>query len=63
MQFSGGSKRRNKQLNNKINDGSNCQRIQLYKLPPTDTISLYEFEDFAVERLKGKFFRQTGSTD
>ncbi|XP_060572959.1 DNA primase large subunit-like [Ruditapes philippinarum] len=52
MQFSGGSKRRNKQLNNKINDGSNCQRIQLYKLPPTDTISLYEFEDFAVERLK-----------
>ncbi|XP_052776881.1 DNA primase large subunit-like [Mya arenaria] len=26
--------------------------LQLYKVPPTDTISLYEFEEFAVERLK-----------
>ena len=54
MQFNGGTKRRNRaQVNNKSYDGSYSQRLQMYKLPPTKTISLYEFEDFAVERLKG----------
>ena len=33
---------------------SHC--LQLYRLPPTDTISLEEFEDLAVERLKGWCF-------
>ena len=28
--------------------------IQLYKFPPTDTITLDEFEELAVERLKGR---------
>ncbi|XP_052276679.1 DNA primase large subunit-like isoform X2 [Dreissena polymorpha] len=31
---------------------SYCSRLQLYKVPPTDTISLYEFEEYAIERLK-----------
>ncbi len=28
--------------------------LQFYTIPPTDNISLQEFEDFAVERLKGE---------
>lgn len=28
-------------------------RLQMYKIPPTNKISLEEFEDFAIERLKG----------
>ena len=27
--------------------------LQLYQLPPTETVSLQEFEDLAVDRLKG----------
>lgn len=27
--------------------------LQLYRIPPTETISLEEFEELAVERLKG----------
>lgn len=34
-------------------DDKYAQRLQFYKIPPTDTISLCEFEEFAVERLKG----------
>jgi len=30
-----------------------AQRLQFYKIPPTETISLLEFEESAVERLKG----------
>ena len=29
-------------------------RLQMYKIPPTNKISLEEFEDFAIERLKCK---------
>ena len=28
-------------------------RLQMYKIPPTNKISLEEFEDFAIQRLKG----------
>ena len=31
------------------------QILQFYRTPPTDTISLYEFEEYAVERLKGLY--------
>ena len=44
MQFSGGKK-------DKLDVPNN--RLQMYKIPPTDTISLEEFEEFAIERLKG----------
>ena len=30
--------------------------LQFYKMPPVDTISLFEFEDYAVERLRGMQF-------
>lgn len=29
-------------------------QLSFYELPPTESISLQEFEEFAVERLKGK---------
>lgn len=45
--------KRNKTSKRDISNGSYISRLQLYKLPPTSTISLYEFEEFAVERLKG----------
>lgn len=30
--------------------------LQFYKFPPTNEISLEEFEDLALERLKGKIY-------
>ena len=30
--------------------------LQFYSVPPTDNISLQEFEDLAIERLKGLVF-------
>lgn len=29
-------------------------QLSFYELPPTESISLQEFEEFAIERLKGK---------
>ena len=30
--------------------------LQLYSIPPTETISLQQFEDLAIDRLKGTLF-------
>ena len=37
----------------KITDYSNRNSLQLYTVPPTETISLQEFEELAIDRLKG----------
>ena len=41
----------------KLEPGQNLDRyphsLQFYSVPPTDNISLQEFEDLAIERLKG----------
>jgi len=31
--------------------------LQLYTVPPTETISLHEFEELAMDRLKGTWLR------
>ena len=33
--------------------GQYPDRLQMYKIPPIDSISLEEFEELAIERLKG----------
>lgn len=51
----GGSKSRSKKrrVANKENiSDDHDSNLQFYKIPPTETISLYEFEDYAVERLR-----------
>lgn len=45
-------KRNKRKANGNTALDSYCSRLQLYKVPPTDTISLYEFEEYAIERLK-----------
>lgn len=54
MEFGSRSKPRSrvKKLPNDLSDESFPHRIQLYSVAPTDTISLQEFEELAVERLK-----------
>ncbi|KAK3590768.1 hypothetical protein CHS0354_017284 [Potamilus streckersoni] len=39
-------------LNNGIQDLSSEHNLQFYSIPPVETISLQEFEEYAVERLK-----------
>ena len=39
-----------------INDYENGPFLQMYTIPPTDSISLQEFEELAIERVKGIFF-------
>ncbi len=40
---------------NKITDVANRYQhcLQLYRIPPTEELSLEDFEKFAIERLKG----------
>lgn len=41
--------------NAKSKDGQYGHSLQMYKVPPTESITLEEFEEFAINRLKGKF--------
>lgn len=53
MQFTP-RERRQLNLSGKRQAGLYPHALQFYKLPPIDVISLEEFEDLALERLKGK---------
>ena len=54
MQFT----RRRKSKSTKLEDteyaGKYVHGLQMYRVPPTDNITLEEFEEFAIDRLKGK---------
>jgi len=56
MIFSGSGNRRKSKIA-KIEDTENLGKyvhgLQMYKVPPTDNITLEEFEEFAIDRLKG----------
>lgn len=56
MQFTGNPKRRKSKIT-KLEDAENVGKyvhgLQMYKVPPTDNITLEEFEEFAIDRLKG----------
>ncbi|XP_020623549.1 DNA primase large subunit-like [Orbicella faveolata] len=55
MQFTGNPKRRKSKIT-KLEDAENVGKyvhgLQMYKVPPTDNITLEEFEEFAIDRLK-----------
>ena len=57
MQFSDRINRR-KSKSTKLEDteyaGKYVHGLQMYRVPPTDNITLEEFEEFAIDRLKGK---------
>ena len=57
MQFTGNrARKRSKihQLEGSQITGRYVHGLQMYKVPPTDNITLEEFEEFAIDRLKGK---------
>ena len=37
------------------NAGKYAHGLQMYKIPPTGNITLEEFEEFAIDRLKGTY--------
>jgi hypothetical protein len=39
-----------------VNDYEQALSLQMYTIPPVECISLQEFEDLAVERVKGTIF-------
>jgi DNA primase large subunit len=56
MEYRSNPRRHKKAI--KISDGIDFSlyphHLQLYTLPPIENITLQEFEDFAIERLRGK---------
>lgn len=42
-----------RQKNSKSIKSGAEHRLQIYKIPPRETVTLQEFEEYAVERLKG----------
>ena len=54
MQFAGRRKSKNIKLEGTENAGKYLHGLQMYKIPPTDNITLEEFEEFAIDRLKGE---------
>ena len=52
MKFSG-RKSKSTKLEDTENAGQYVHGLQMYKVPPTDNITLEEFEEFAIDRLKG----------
>ena len=56
MEILGRVSRKNRQRD-KLSLSQQCaseSKLQFYQIPPTGNISLQEFEDIALERLKGK---------
>jgi len=52
MQFN--SKQRYSRVNKaNVRTAEYSNRLQLYTVPPTETISLHDFEELAIDRLKG----------
>ena len=58
MDFSGSRKNRRSRTN-PLDSSQNARKhthgLQMYKVPPTDNITLEEFEEFAIDRLKGTY--------
>ena len=60
MYFPGSRKNRRSRINplgSSQNAWTNTYGLQMYKIPPTDNITLEEFEEFAIDRLKGTIER------
>lgn len=58
MQFTGNRKNRRSRINpldSSQNAWTHTHGLQMYKIPPTDNITLEEFEEFAIDRLKGTY--------
>lgn len=56
MQFTGNRKNRRSRINaldSSQDAWTHTHGLQMYKIPPTDNITLEEFEEFATDRLKG----------
>lgn len=58
MLFTGSRNRGKKSQPECLSNGGKYEHsLRMYKEPPTDNITLEEFEEFAIDRLKGNFTR------